>query len=133
MSNVSRGLLDTSVIIGDPHLVAGLLPAEGAISSLTLAELATGPHATDDPHERALRQLRLQQVEATFEVLPFDRAAARAYGRIYAAVRAAGRRPRGRIVDLQIAAVALAHAIPLFTGNPDDFRGLEGIVDVVPV
>ncbi len=61
---------------------AGLLPAEGAISSLTLAELTTGPHATDDPHERTLRQLRLQQVEATFEVLQFDSAAARAYGRI---------------------------------------------------
>lgn len=121
------------MIIDRLHLAAGLLPAEGAISSLTLAELATGPHANDDPRERALRQLRLQQVEATFDVLPFDSAAARAYGRIYAAIRGAGRRPRGRIVDLQIAAVALAHAIPLFTRDPDDFRGLEGIVDVVPV
>ena len=74
-----------------------------------------------------------QQVEATFDVLSFDSAAAHAYGRINAAIRGAGRRPRGRIVDLQTAAVALAHAIPLFTRDPDDFRGLEGIVDVVPV
>jgi len=52
---------------------------------------------------------------------------------MYAATRAAGRWPRARIVALQIGAVARAHAIALFTGSPNDFRGLEGIVDVVPV
>ena len=130
----ARGLLDTSVVI-DLHLVAeAALPAELAISSLTLAELAAGPHATDDVDERARRQQRLQQVEASFEALPFDAAAARAFGRVYAATLSAGRKGRGRrAVDLMIASVALASQLPLYTCNPADFAGLEQIVEIVPV
>ncbi|MGI8535769.1 MAG: type II toxin-antitoxin system VapC family toxin [Mycobacteriales bacterium] len=79
-----------------------------------------------------MRQARLQRVEALFDPLPFDVGAARSYGLIYAAVLAAGRRPQGRIVDLQIAAVALANDLPLFTRNPDDFRGLDDLVVFVP-
>lgn len=71
------------------------LPVEITVSALTLAELAAGPHATDDPEERARRQDRPQRAEATFEALPFD-AAARAYGRVYAAIVTAGRTVRGR-------------------------------------
>lgn len=133
MSAGSRGLLDTSVVIDRFDLPPGALPQEMAISTLTLAELAAGPHAVDDPSERARRQSRLQQAEATYDPLPFDAAAARAYGRIHAAVLAAGRQPRGRVTDLYIAAVALANALPLYTRNPDDFRGLEGLVTVVAV
>lgn len=43
-----------------------------AIDAVTLAELAPGPHATDDPTERASRQDRLQRVESTFDAIPFD-------------------------------------------------------------
>jgi len=108
------------------------LPAEPAISAITLAELAAGPQASDDPDERARRQERLQRVEATFDPLPFGTNAARAYGRIYAAVAAAGRKARGRrAVDLLIAAVALAEGLPLYTRNPDDFAALEDIIEVV--
>ena len=129
-----RGLLDTSVVIDLQRLAAASLPAELAISSLTLAELAAGPHATEDAEERARRQERLQRVEATFDPLPFDGDAARAYGRIYATVVVAGRKGRGRrAIDLMIAAVALAARLPLYTMNADDFDGLGDLVDVVPV
>lgn len=130
----ARGLLDTSVVIELDKLDATMLPGELAISTITLAELAAGPHATADADERARRQERLQRTEATFEPLPFDAAAARAYGRVFAAVAAAGSKARGRrAVDLLVAAIALSAELPLYTCNAADFAGLAGIVDVVPV
>ena len=99
-----------------------------------MAELAAGPHATQDAFERARRQDRLQRAEAAFDPLPFDAAAARAYGRIYASVAAQGRKARGaRAVDLLIAAVACSVDLPLCTRNPDDFRALDGLVTVVAI
>ena len=110
------------------------LPVELAVSAVTLAELAAGPHATSDPAERAIRQDRLQRAEATFDPLPLDGAAARAYGRIYAAVAAAGRKARGRrALDLLIAATALASDLPLYTRNPDDFAELASLIEIVTV
>jgi len=121
-----RGLLDTSVVIALESLAPEVLPEEPAISAITLAELAAGPHATDDNDERARRQDRLQRVESLLDPLPFDAVAARAYARVFAATRAAARAPRGlRSVDLMIAAVALANDLPLFTRNPDDFDHLR--------
>ena len=110
------------------------MPVEFAISTVTLAELAAGPHATSDADERARRQDRLQRVEATFDPLPVDESTARACGRIYAAVVAAGRRPRGRrAFDLLIAATALGAGLPLYTRNPDDFAGLDSLLEIVAV
>ncbi|OQZ91110.1 VapC toxin family PIN domain ribonuclease [Mycobacterium alsense] len=124
-----QGLIDTSVVIDLDHLDAEQLPIELAISALTVAELAAGPHATADAGERARRQDRLQRAEASFDPLPFDNEAARAYGRIYAAIVATGRKARGpRAVDLLIAATALAADLPLYTRNVDDFRGLEHLL-----
>lgn len=131
---VRRGIIDTSVVIDLEHVAACDLPAELAVSAITLAELAAGPHATADTAERARRQDRLQRAEATFEPLPVDADVARAYGRIYAAVAEAGRKARGpRSLDLLIAATALASDIPLYTRNPDDFRGTEGLIDIVAI
>jgi predicted nucleic acid-binding protein len=127
-----RGLIDTSVAIDLP--AQSDLPLEVAISAITLAELAAGPHATANPAERAARQDRLQRIEATFETISFDSRSARAYGRIYSAIVTAGRKARGRrAIDLLIAATAAAEDLPLYTRNPDDFAGLEGVVEVVPV
>lgn len=99
-----------------------------------MAELAARPHATDDPEERARRQDRLQRAEATFHPLPVDAAVARAYGRVYAAARSAGRKARGaRSLDLLIAATALASGLPVYTRNRGDFRGIAGLVEVVAV
>jgi hypothetical protein len=110
------------------------LPAEVAMSAVTLAELAAGPHATSHPSERGRRQDRLQRTEADFEALAADESVARAYGRVYAEVAAAGRKARGRgAFDLLIAATALAAELPLYTRNPGDFRELGGLVEVVPV
>jgi len=129
-----RGLIDTSVVIDLQELDPDDLPIEVAVSAITMAELAAGPHATEDAEERGRRQDRLQRAEAAFDPLPFDGEAARAYGRIYAAVSAAGRKARGaRAVDLLIAAVALALELPLYTRNTEDFRGLEDVVDVIRV
>ena len=130
----ARGLIDTSVVI-DLHVIdADRLPREIAVSAMTIAELAAGPHATTDSAERARRQDRLQRAEATFEPLPVDADVARAYGRVYAAVRAAGRKARGRrAVDLFIAATALAANLPLYTRNPDDFAGLSQLLDIISV
>ncbi|HVA75439.1 MAG TPA: type II toxin-antitoxin system VapC family toxin [Acidimicrobiales bacterium] len=129
-----RGLIDTSVVIDLEELDSADLPVEVAISSLTLAELAAGPHATDDAEERARRQDRLQRTEAAFDPLPFDAEAARSYGRIYSAVSASGRKARGpRAVDLLIAATAHASSLPLYTRNPEDFRGLEQLLQVVTI
>ncbi len=130
----ARGLLDTSVVIDLEQLSAATLPHEAAISAITMAELSAGPHATTDPVERAIRQDRLQRAEAGFDPLPFDADASRAYGRVYAAVAAAGRKARGaRSVDLLIAATACAHGLPLYTRNPDDFAGLHDLIEIVAV
>ncbi len=129
-----RGLIDTSVVIDLGRVDPADLPSEIAVSAVTLAELAAGPHATGDPDERARRQDRLQRTEATFESLPVDGAVARAYGRVYAAVLGAGRKARGRrAFDLLIAATALAAELPLYTLNPSDFQELDGLLEVVPV
>ena len=133
MAETKTGLLDTSVVI-DLGVIAPVdLPEETSISAITMAELSAGPHATGDPAERARRQDRLQQLESWVEPIPFDGDCARAYGRVYAAVLAAGRQPRSRAADLLIAATALAAGMPLYTRNANDFEGLEEILTVVAV
>jgi predicted nucleic acid-binding protein len=127
-------LLDTSVVIDLERLDPSKLPIEVAVSALTMAELAAGPHAASDAAERGRRQDRLQRAEAAFDPLPFDGEAARAYGRIYSAVTASGRKARGaRAVDLLIAATACAASLPLYTRNGADFEGLDDLIDVIVV
>lgn len=133
-ARLARGLLDTSVVIDLEMIDGSHLPAEVAVSAVTMAELAAGPHATSDPEERARRQDRLQRAEATFDPIPFDAEASRAYGRVFASVLAAGRKARGaRAVDLLIAATAVAAELPLYTRNGDDFEGLSDLLDVIVV
>lgn len=127
------GVLDTSVIAALKLFDSNALPGTFLITSITLGELSYSPHATDDPIKRAGRIAVLQHVEATFDPLPYDRAAARLYGQICAAVRAAGRQPRPRATDLMIAATAASNGLPLYTANPGDFRGVSAIAEVVGV
>lgn len=130
--NPERGLLDTSAVIGLEDLDLSQLPAISAISALTLAELASGPHAAVNVSERARRQERVQQVEMKVETLPFEAACARAYGRIYAEVVTVGRKPRGpHALDLMIAATALAYVLPLYTLNAADLQGLDELIEIV--
>ncbi len=129
----TRGILDTSTVIelariGD----AELLPAQPLITAVTLAELSVGPLVARDEPERAARQAHLQQAEADFDPLPFDAAAARAFGQVAASLRRAGRKPAARAYDAMIAAIALALDLPLYTCNPTDFAGIDGlrVIDV---
>jgi predicted nucleic acid-binding protein len=137
-----RGLLDTNIMILRGRIASDELPEEMAISAVTLAELSAGPHevrpdteqdAYFEAAERARRLDVLQRAEHEFDPIPFDADAARAYGRVTAAVVAAGRKPRRRAVDLMIAATAIAAGLPLYTTNPDDFAALGHLVTVIPV
>jgi len=129
-----RGIIDTSVVIDLEAIDPSALPAEVAVSAITMAELAAAPHATDNIDERARRQDRLQRAEAAFDPLPFDTDSARAYGRVYAELAAADRKARGqRAVGLLIAATAVALSLPVYTRNPDDFRHLGNLVEVLLV
>lgn len=138
----ARGLLDTNIVILRRWINQDELPDEVSISAITLAELSAGPQLVrdqdgqddyDSDAERARRIEVLQRVEHEFEPIPFTADAARMYGRLTAAIVAAGRKPRRRIADLLIAATAVAEALPLYTTNPDDFTGLHDHVTVVPV
>ncbi len=133
MAEPSRGLLDTSVVIDLTSIDAERLPDESAVAAITLAELAAGPHATNDPDEAARRQDRLQWVATTWEALAFDTDAARAYGRVFAAVRTSGRRHRPRLADLFVAATAISNGLPVYTRNADDFSALGDLVEIFAV
>jgi tRNA(fMet)-specific endonuclease VapC len=124
-------VLDTSTVILLPRLRdATALPAEPAITAVTLAELSVGPLVARDERERAARQAHLQQAEADFDPLPFDASAARSFGRVGASLRRAGRKPAARAYDAMIAATAIANDLPLYTCNPSDFAGIEDL-DVI--
>ena len=123
MAEPTRGLLDTSVVVDHDMIDATLLPDETAIAAVTLAELAAGPHATDDAAEKARRQDRLQWAAGTWNPLPFDAEAARAYGLVFAATRAAGRSGRRRLADLLIASTAVANGLALYTRTRRTSRG----------
>jgi predicted nucleic acid-binding protein len=131
---VDAGLLDTSVVIDwhDPAVLRAL-PDRVAISAVTLAELAAGPHLASTPAESARRQVRLQEVESKLEPLPLDEAAARSYGQVVAAAVAAGRTHRRRIADLMIAAIAHSNELDLYTRNPGDFTGLDDLITIVSI
>lgn len=126
----TRGLLDTSVLIDMDMIDVDLLPDESAIATITLAELAAGPHAARSDDERARRQDRLQWATQTWDPLPFDTNAARMYGRVLAAVHTSGRSTRSRLADLLIASTAAANGLALYTRNPNDFIGLEEILSI---
>ena len=134
MSESRRGLLDTSTVILLGRIIdPASLPDEPVISAVTLAELSVGPLITDDPDERASRQAHLQLAESDFDPLPFDSAAARAFGRIAADLRRSGRKPAARTYDALIAATAISTRLPLYTCNPGDFAGMSELdLRVVP-
>lgn len=133
MTRPGPGLLDTSAVLNLGRMAStDDLPAEPLICTVTLAELSVGPLVARDEAERVARQAHLQQAEADFDPLPFDVAAARAFGRVAASLRQSGRTTRARSYDAMIAAVALANDLPLHTSNPDDVAGIDGLT-IVPV
>ena len=122
------GLLDTSTVILLPRLRdPDALPDAPLISAITLAELSVSPLVATTDTERAARLAHLQQAEADFEPLPFDADAARAFGQVAASLRRAGRKTSARAYDAMIAAIAIANDLPLYTCNPGDFAGIDGL------
>jgi tRNA(fMet)-specific endonuclease VapC len=134
-SSHPRGILDTSTVILLEKLAdAKALPSEPLITAVTLAELSVGPLVAKGESERAARQTQLQQAEADFKPLPFDADTARAFGRVAASLRRAGRKTTARTYDAMIAATAVANDLPVYTCNPNDFNGIDGLeVVAVPV
>ena len=118
-------LLDTSVLVA-----AEKGPDDdAAISVVSLTELHFGVLVASDDETRALRIGRLGAIEAHFDALPFDAAAARECGRLHALVARRGGQPRRRAFDLAIAATANVHGVPLLTYNIKDFQILAGEID----
>lgn len=122
-----RGILDTSAVVLLGDLDVASLPEVSVVTSITLAELSVGPLVARTDQERSARQAHLQQAESDFDVVPFDAAAARAFGRVAADLRSAGRKPAARAYDALIAAVAVAGDLPLYTANAADFSGITGL------
>lgn len=128
-----KGVLDTSTTLRLGELEESDLPDESVITAVTLAELSVGPLVTDDAAIRAARQVHLQNAETNYgDPLPFDTAAARAFGQVAADLRASGRQPTARAFDALIAATAKAAGLPVYTFNADDFAGISGL-EVVPL
>lgn len=127
-------MLDTSTVLLLGRLQnADALPDDAVVSAVTMAELSVGPHVAKTSKERAARQAHLQQAEADFETIPFDAAAARAFGRVAASLRKAGRKPAARAYDALIAATAIANDLPLYTCNPADFAAMDELtIRLVP-
>ncbi len=125
-----KAILDTSVLIA-----TDVPPLEGelAISAASLAELHFGVLLTTDDAVRAERLRRLTSFQSRFTALPVDDAVATSYGQLAAAVVAAGRQPRSRVMDLLIAATAHAHSARLYTRNSGDLTGIEDLIEIVSV
>lgn len=132
-TSATGGILDTNVVILLPRITdPSVLPAEPAVTAITLAELSVGPLVAATDTERANRQAQLQQAESDFDPIPFDGAAARAFGRVAADLRGAGRKATARAYDALIAATAIANGLPLYTTNPDDYAAIAEL-ELVPV
>ena len=131
MSQHESGLLDTSVVVSLGGMTdASGLPSRCFVSAITLAELSVGTLVARNDTDRIARQSVLQQVEADFDPIPFDASAARAFGRVAAQLRASGRKSSARAYDALIAATAVAHGLPVYTRNPNDFAGIDALVVV---
>ena len=122
-----HGVLDTTTLIDLDRLDPESLPREPVITAITLAELSVGPLVATNSQDRAGRQAHLQQAEADFDPIPFDAAAARAFGGVAASLRASGRKPAARAYDALIAATALSRGLPVYTANVSDFERIDGL------
>lgn len=131
-SPAPKGLLDTSVFIalesGRP-LAANLLPDEGVVSPITVAELEAGVLAATDVDTRARRLATLQSI-ADIEVIPIDADVAAQWARLRVHLAQANRRVN--VNDLWIAATAAARDLTIVTQH-DDFDALAGVHGLVVV
>jgi tRNA(fMet)-specific endonuclease VapC len=93
------------------------------ITAITVSELTFGAYKS------ARVAHNLAEVDVLLEgvtILPFDTDAARRHGQLKDIFRRAGT-PLADL-DLQIASIALVHALPLVTHNTDHFNRIPGLV-----
>ncbi len=132
MTRPPRGVLDTSVLVareaGRSIRTAGL-PAETAISVVTLAELEAGVLAARESSSRSSRLVTLREAE-DFTVLPIDEEVASVWAQMRVHLAESGRRVN--VNDAWIAATAAAHRIPVVSQD-DDFDPLEGVADLAVI
>jgi predicted nucleic acid-binding protein len=128
---VAYALVDTCVVIEMERVDLGdHQDSILVVSAISVGELASGVDIGPDPEARPAR---LRYVLDNYEILPYGVEEAKLYGVMATLVRASGRNPRPRRLDLQIAATAAAFRVPVLTRNPDDFRGMDRLVEVVAV
>lgn len=131
---MSVGLLDTSVVVALAGSAPADLPDVAHVSAITMAELVQGPALARTPEARRQRGVVVLAAHRAFpSPLPFDDACVVAYQSVIERTVGVGRRPRGRTLDLRIAATALAHGLRLFTANPADVAHLGDLMEVVEV
>ena len=125
-----RTILDTSLLIAD-HIPP--LQGEMFISVASIAELHQGVLSVANETERARRLTRFSDVVSTFETIPITQAVAASYGELAAATIRAGGQPRGRVMDLFIAATAHAHQAKLATADFADVEHLSDLIEIIPI
>jgi toxin FitB len=119
---LSRAILDTSILVAEDADLSGLACQ---ISSVSYAELHFGVHAAPDDDARLSRQHRLTLIQSTYgHGIAFTDSTAHHYGLLCGRLRRQGRSPRGRAMDIMIAATALTLGVPLVTRNIDDVDNL---------
>ncbi len=126
----SIGLLDTSVFIakesGRP-LTADMLPAQSAVSAVTIGELRWGVLMAVDDESRSQR-LDTLDAAAGLEPLPVDERVAAAWALLRQRLKGAG--AKMEINDSWIAATAVANGWPVVTQD-DGFP--SGIPDLIVI
>ena len=107
-----------------------VLPDEQAITALSLGELGFGVAVAPTEKDRLDRQARLDHYREIFRnsTIPYDAEAAMLYGLVVGSSLQHGKHAiRRRPVDLQMAAIAVARQLPLYTVNHADFEGIAGL------
>lgn len=126
-------LLDTNAWVdhlrrGPNSLVTAKLialsPGSAYLCSVALAELLYGAHHSH-PALTSMHLNLIAVLQQRFDSLPFDDAAAEAYGKIRAHLRRLGT-PIGPN-DLMIAAIALANGFTVVTHNTAEFSRVPGL------
>lgn len=129
-----RGLLDTSVWISAElgrTVDTARLPDEAYVCVVTIAELQAGVLAASDSTSRS-RRLTTLQTALDVEPLTVDVRAAQVWAELRVRLHEAGRLIN--VNDLWIAAVAIAHDLPVVTQDDDfDILAELGLLEVVRV
>ena len=96
-----------------------------AISTVSISELLYGAYRADTQQRRDHRLTFINEVVASFVIVPFDVRAARLYGQIWPELASLGQQIGVR--DFMIAATALAHGYDILTDNLREFQRVPGL------